>query len=55
MKLSIISVEDPKGGYDGYLKDRPEIKAKGATYEKMVENLIELVHAHNEYEQNKKK
>ena len=49
-KISIISVEDPKGGFTGWPKDRPNIVAEGDTYPQLVENVINLVKSVNEHE-----
>ena len=52
-KISIISVEDPKGGFTGWPKDRPNIIAEGNTYPELVENIINLVKSVNEHENKK--
>lgn len=49
-KLNIICVEDPKGGYTGFLKDRPDIIAEGETYVELLQNLIDLVKSVKEFE-----
>lgn len=54
-KLSIISVEDPKGGFTGFLKDRPNIIAEGNTHVELVQNLMSLVNSVKEHENKLKK
>lgn len=54
MKISIVSVEDPKGGYVGWPKDRPDIIGEGDTYVELVKNVIKLVKAVEKYESRKK-
>jgi hypothetical protein len=49
-KISIISVQDPKGGFTGWPKDRPNIIAEGDTYPELVQNVINLVKSVNEHE-----
>jgi hypothetical protein len=53
--LKIVAVEDPRGGYSGFLKDRPNIIAEGNSYPELVQNLINLVNAVNEQEKKKEK
>lgn len=54
-KISIISVEDPKGGFTGWPKNRPDIVAEGDTYPELVQNVIKLVKDVKEYENKEKK
>ena len=54
MKISIVSVEDPKGGYIGWPKDRPDIIGEGDTYAELVKNIIKLVKAVERYESRKR-
>ena len=46
-KISIISVEDPKGGYTGWPKARPDVIAEGDTYPELVKNVIKLLKSVN--------
>lgn len=54
-RISIISVEDPKGGFTGWPKERPNIVAEGDTYPELVQNVINLVKSVEEFEKKEKK
>jgi len=54
-RISIISVEDPKGGFTGWPKERPNIVAEGDTYIELVQNVINLVKSVEEFEKKEKK
>jgi len=54
-KLSIISVQDPKGGYTGYLKDKPGVVAEGNNHVELVQNLMSALKVYSEVEKDLKK
>ena len=52
-KISIISKE-VSGGHAGYLKDRPNVIAIGATPVEMVQNIIQAAASQKELKKEKK-